>query len=214
MSGSGEELLTCRLLPTEDEFLTHPEYALCLPIGPEVRVAVISMLLFHWGMRDFERKDFLPKKLSTFCNLWLISSRVSSVVTNAVSATLNSTLWRNLGLLKLNSFSSKELSFQKYLNLRNFNITVSDDEHHTFQKDWLRVSSAEGEYALHDEELTGRFFPFPTNNRVSERASMDNVFLLLAIYLRVLELRVGLSIRPLKRPFRKAETLYHLILFL
>lgn len=180
--GSGIEDLTDLLLPTDELFLTHPENALCFPIGPVVRVDEIKMFESHCFSRLSRKLLFLPQRLSMYSILRTISDFVNSVVVNTVNKTLNSTSSKNLGCEKANSLSVRLGSFQNALRRRNLSIFSSLHELQVFQKDWLRVSSDEGEYAFQEVARTCFFFPLPINNRISERGKMGNCFFSLAIF--------------------------------
>lgn len=190
--GSGIEDLTDRLLPTADEFLTHPEYALCLPIGPLDVVPVTLKCPSHCLSKSCLKEFSCPMKFRAFSSLLINSTRLNSVLANAVSNTLNWMSCRILGWLKENSFSRSLESPQKILNRKKFNIFVSDTLLHTFQKVLLRVNSDEGEYACHFRKTVCLLRPSPISIESRKRGSMDTVLFVLAIISQVVmvQLRV------------------------
>ena len=181
-NGSGMLEVPGRLDPTAELFLTQPEYALCRPIGPVVEFATMRMPYSHCLSSSCGKLLFSPSNTSAFLLLSWISCLESSVVANAVSKALNSTHLRISGEANANSLSPGEETPQNSLKRRNFSITALLQLDQTVQKDWARVNSVEGEYAL-QEDLTMVLLELePIINRLSERGRTSNVFKLSAIY--------------------------------
>jgi len=152
-NGSGIEMLESRLEPTEELFLTHPEYRLCGRIERVSRSATKVTTPVHCSTSSFRKEDFKLKNFNAKSSLFMMVDLSNSVVACTASRTLNWTSSNTLGWLNNSSISREFNSPQKYFSLKNLSNTSSVTELLTCQNDSLRINSEEGENAFHVRTL-------------------------------------------------------------
>jgi hypothetical protein len=185
--GSGMYILEACLLPREDAFRTHPENRLCVRIDRVSLSAIRCMFLDHCERSKNLNSDFLLRIKRALSILPIISRRVSSVVANTVSNTLNSTDLRNLGWSKASSIASLVKRFQKYIKRRNLNMASSLKVERTCQNDSLRLISEGEQFALHLKVMNLRFLPSPNFIEIQLEGLLGFLFSVRLMFLRNLE---------------------------
>lgn len=152
-NGSGTEVFDSLFDPTEELFLTHPEYRLCGRIERVSRSATNVTTPAHCCTSSFRKLDFLPRKFKLMSSLFMMVNLSNSVVACTASKTLNWTSSNTLGWLNKSSISFGDNSPQKYFSLMNFSNTSCVTELLTCQNVSLRINSEEGEKAFHVRTL-------------------------------------------------------------